>query len=252
MSKKLVFIDSSLAAAAIGQSTTAQREALRKAVGKRGIACSTFLRKEFIWRLVKEAFSTANVLRHWDGDTSECLEWLNQDFGGRSSKNILTLVAAILRDKGEMKASELSTELTRIGSAILREYDRRMGSPKHNRANCELGAIKVVVDWRRPYRVSQELEEAESKVTACRVTEIFPGSVEALPNTKTVKKLEKLIGQLDFRCNKCRTIGDAVIAFELPTRAMLVACDRDLEKLGKAISKNVVYVDSIRGLQPRN
>ncbi len=240
--------DSSVAMAALGYSTKAHHVELKKKLGTKKLSRTVFLRKEFVWRLVKDAFWAADAVVHFD-DASDALVWLSQEFGSRPSKNLLTLIATILRKRRLGSGRDLATEFTRIGDDLLCEYDLRFGDSVHNNAGCEIGDTKLVVDYRRPHRAQQFLEGEVAGVEDCAAVKIIDQqAVAAILADKSKDRLKKNAVS-PFKCVRCRRIGDYVIAFETRDSDTVFACDNELVTIGTTLNKTFIYIESVRAVE---
>ena len=247
--RHIAFVDSSLAMTALGYDNKARIALYSEKMGKKSPRCSTFLRKEFIWRLVRDAFKAAAAARMHD-EIDEAFRYIMQEFGARPSKNLIELICVLIMNNYSIRrGADLSVELIRTAESLLHEYDMTMGKPVHNNASCQIGGIQIETDFRRPHSSFQKIDDLAKSVSDCKAKELLTDS-SALPNTRTVKKLAKeLKMNRSLTCSACKKIGDAIIVFELPHDATLMVCDKDAVTLAESKNKTAIYIDSLRAVE---
>lgn len=253
-----VFVDSSLALAAIGRSTPPHNQVFSEAIEGRVPAFSVFLRKEFIYRLVDFAFELADTIIVKE-NISYALMLVSQQFGPRPGKNCMQLFACISAIVDEEKLSleprAFAIELYRTAEQLLEDYDELLIGPMHNACGCKIGQIDIVVDYRNPQGVRQQLSAAADSVTSCvagqLVSNVFNRNAEqqkhaSTPIKKTITKTLKVCASPgEFTCKKCKSIGDSVIVSELDPKHSALACDKNLVALAMLFNKQIDYVGSV-------
>lgn len=253
-----VYVDSSLALAAIGMSTPPHNQVFREALAGRQPAFSVFLRKEFIYRLVDFAFELADTIIVKE-DIHYSLMLVSQQFGPRPGKNCVQLFAclsAIIRGKKvSLEPREFAIELYRTAEHLLEEYDEMLSGPIHNACGCKVGQIDVFVDYRNPQGVQQQLSAATDSVVSCPAGQLvvneFSANAEqqsraSKPVNKVIEKTLKVCKSPEhFTCENCKSIGDSVIVSELNTKQHGLACDRNLVALATLFNRQIEYVGSV-------
>lgn len=253
-----VFVDSSLALAAIGRSTPPHNKVFSEAIRERVPAFSVFLRKEFIYRLVDFAFELADTIIVKE-DIHYSFMLVSQQFGARPGKNCMQLIAclsAIINDKKVLlEPRAFAIELYRTAEHLLEEYDELLKGPMHNTCECQVGGIDVIIDYRNPQFVRQQLSAATDAVKSCPagrlVSKVF-STIDlqqkgvSRPIKTTIKKALKVCTpSSDFTCEDCKSVGDAVIVSELDPEDCGLACDKNLVALATLLNKQVEYVGSV-------
>lgn len=262
MATPTFLVDSSLVPAAIGASTPDHSAEFEKAVAGGKVIITVYVRMEVVRRLVCGLIKMGLMAAQCT-TTKQFWHYYQQAFAKGDLK--IALFAFGEGNVNLLRAetpAELSEEFINIAINTLKMVDRRLPQ-SGNRSQCQIGAKKLVVDFNMLLDDAKRfLVEFSREVLDCGINDFLKlgnfrseankliadadaGKTDAVTNLKQIRDEQAWI-----TCNRCKKIGDPVIAIEQPQRAKLIHGDnKSFPKLCKALKKEDRYIASVQALE---
>ena len=263
MAKKKYLVDTSVALAALGQSTAAHNDAYRQAVIDGGEFSSVYLRKEFIRRFISDLIKLAAIISQCTS-IEDGLRYYSQAFSIRDVKGAILSISLAWQDIRQADTpGKLAEELGSVAVRLLRRFDRVLKSRIADKTGCQIGGKKLTVDFDRLHEsLEQFYTESWTEVFDCavngflKVDSVHGDATKMMEHDDTKNlvvctNLAKLKSDgKQVSCKDCAKIGDLVIAAEQPRSWIVVHGDANsFPSLCGVLGKPDKYVESVMALQ---
>lgn len=223
---------------------------------------STYIRKEFIQRWVADLIGLACAVSQ-STDVADAMFQLEQKFGIRDVKGSLAAAAIVLRSTGSLNNTKgAAEEIARVAVRFLQRFDARAPKMVANKCRCEIGDMKINVDYNTLLRdLAHFLEDFGTPRLDCQINQFLKlnrpnGDVKRLLSSEEALKLQACKELEEIRaaakkitCIECRRIGDAVIALEQPPSWMLVHVDNAFNVLCPLLGNQNAQLVSVTAAQ---
>lgn len=266
MSKKLKYlIETSAVRAAVGPTTTRQREHFEEVVDDGTLFTSVYIRMEFIRRWICTCIYAALVVAQCRS-VSEALIILEQDFSSRNVKADLAVISEHLTRLGVLQDQQsASEELGRTAVEWLRRFDKVFRSRITNKSNCKRGGRELDVDFNTLLSdLHRFYESFVDPVTDCEINRFLNlsnANSEAskllnsvtdreVPSCKHLRKYQQ--SKKWITCKECERIGDSAISLELSRSWHLIYLDGAFNHLCAARGMIGTQLKSIPALEKEN
>ncbi len=256
---------------------TLQQAAVREAVAQRRVLVPIFVRMEYLRGIVCNLIELYGLLKEALTITDALAEWSQKIHQERKLKTVLLTIGHWLPSDG-FRAGKEET-LRRLGDWIFRavaEFDETFGPPPSDPLACTLGRLTLpqsdfeedlLFDFYAQFRAIQrgtpncrlcpfrQAQQRRLRREGIQLTAPETRNRHAL-NTGFLALADRLdeataSGARTPSCRWCERTGDAVIAAQLPRRAVLVTADRAFLALGTELQREVRLLPSLAELKRR-
>lgn len=250
-------VETSAVPAALGLSTTAHRQHYDEAVRDGRQWTSIYIRMEFIRVFYCELAHMAFFISQRPS-VRDSLVLLSNRFSIRKIKVDMLALAALLDQRSAMHEPALAAlEIGRLANLWLKTFDRTFREKTPNQVGCLIGNKRPTIDYKTLLRdLNAFYEDFTENVDDCPINDFLGmGSEqgkahELLKETKlrkinSVNQLARILeAGRRFSCDKCRRIGDAVIALEQPEDQCLVHIDNAYNKFCVVLKREHKHLKS--------
>jgi hypothetical protein len=254
-----------------------QQAAVREAVADGPVAVPVFVRMEYLRGILCNLIELYGLLKEALTVTDALAEWPQKIHQERKLKTVLLTIGHWLPSDGPRSGKEET--LRRLGDWIFRavaEFDETFGPPPPDPLACTLGRLTLpqadfeedlLFDFYARFRSIQRgtpdcrlcpFRQAQQR--RLRLEGIDLTGVETRNRHASNTGFLALPGRLDEAtatrirtpsCRWCERVGDALIAGQLPRRAVLVTADRAFLALGTELRREVRLLPSLPELKRR-
>jgi hypothetical protein len=230
------------------------------------VLTSKFVKCEFERKFVCDLIAFYFVLKKQKTFADAC-DWWSEEFGARKLKNFQAVCTKVFLNAGNDKRRALFN-LGEAIKAILVSFDFLIHRFENDNAHCYMSSIDINFEATKRADIEKEFFKFynffnnQNYVANCEIIKLFGDSQnkikEMLARTTTNKGFNRqkiIVDGLtnkgkNFSCNKCKVIGDTVIALECPDFAILLTQDDAFDELCPVLGKKFEKVPSLRALLP--
>lgn len=232
-------VETSAVPAALGLSTTAHRRHCDEAVRDGRQWTSIYIRMEFIRVFYCELAHMAFFISQ-RSSVRDSLVLLSNRFSIRKIKVDMIALGTLLEQRSAMHEPALAAlEIARLANLWLKSFDRTFREKTPNQVGCLIGNKRPTIDYKTLLQdLNAFYEDFTENVPDCPINDFLgvgnaQGKAHELlgeEKPRRIDSVKQLAGLMEagrrFSCDKCRKIGDAVIALEQPEDQCLVHLDK--------------------------
>jgi hypothetical protein len=256
-------VDTSMVPAAVAFSTPRQIARFREVTDGGALFSSIYTRMEFIRRWVSPLISLAGMAAQYR-DVSGFFTYISQSFSPRDLKSYIQMVGDGWEDlKSAKSTAELSERFALQAVGLMKRFEKRMAPGVPNKCGCQIGGLKLKVDFNAPMKdLTAFVVAFETVVRDCAINRFLNlqnsvGTAAKLISHTALDKVDAVKALREFRekdkwitCKECKQIGDVIIALEQPKSLTLIHGDKkSFPAIAAVLGKTEVCIESVVALE---